>query len=91
MDLALLINKNFHTFWKREILGTQYLWVPISSIGKVSDDRIRDLKYNPCLYQKPIGVLVLYRAIIKNGRHKLKLSKKTKKKVYNIFTIDLMW
>ena len=33
-------------------------WVPISSTGKVSDDYIRDLGFNPHLYQKLIGVLV---------------------------------
>ena len=85
MDLALLINKKFHTFWKREILGTQYLWVPISSTVKVFDDWIRNLRFNPYLYQKPIGVLVLYKVLIKNGRHKLKLSKKNKEKGIQYF------
>ena len=33
-------------------------WVPVSSTGKVSDGCIRDLGFNPCLYQKLIGVLV---------------------------------
>ena len=33
-------------------------WVPVSSTGKVSYGCIRDLGFNPCLYQKLIGVLV---------------------------------
>ena len=33
-------------------------WVPVSSTGKVSDDCIRDLGFNPRLHQKLIGVLV---------------------------------
>ena len=33
-------------------------WVSVTSIGKVSDGCIRDLGFNPRLYQKPIGVLV---------------------------------
>ena len=36
----------------------------ISSTGKVSDDWIRDLWFNPCLHQKLIGVLVLRADII---------------------------
>ena len=35
-----------------------FLWVPISSIGKVSDGCIRDLGFNPRLHQILIGVLV---------------------------------
>ena len=34
------------------------LWVLASSTGKVFDGGIRDLRFNPCLYQKLIGVLV---------------------------------
>ena len=34
------------------------LWVPVNSIGKVSDSCIRDLGFNPRLHQKLIGVLV---------------------------------
>ena len=33
-------------------------WVPISSIGKVSNGCIKDLEFNPHLYQKLIGILV---------------------------------
>ena len=32
-------------------------WVLVNSISKVSDGWIRDLGFNPCIYQKPIGVL----------------------------------
>ena len=35
-----------------------FLWVPVSSTSKVSDSCIRDLGFNPRLYQKLIGVLV---------------------------------
>ena len=34
------------------------LWISVSSTGKVSDGCIRDLGFNPWLYQKLIGVLV---------------------------------
>ena len=34
------------------------MWVPIISIGKVSDGYIRDLGFNLRLHQKLIGVLV---------------------------------
>ena len=34
------------------------MWVSISSTGKVSDGCIRDLRFNPRLYQILIGVLV---------------------------------
>ena len=34
------------------------MWVPGSSNSKVSDDCIRDLGFDICLYQKLIGVLV---------------------------------
>ena len=33
-------------------------WVPISSIGKVSNGCIKDLGFNPRLHKKLIGVLV---------------------------------
>ena len=33
-------------------------WVSVSSIGKISDGCIRNLEFNPRLYQKLIGVLV---------------------------------
>ena len=33
-------------------------WVPVSSIGKVSDGCIRDLRFNSRLYQKLIDILV---------------------------------
>ena len=36
----------------------RYLWVPVSSIVKVSNDCIRDLGFNLPLHQKLIGVLV---------------------------------
>ena len=49
----------------------------ISSTGKVSDSWIRDLGFNPRLHQKMFGVLVWWqRAIIRSGRHRLKLPKK---------------
>ena len=34
------------------------LWIPVSSTDKVSDGCIRDLRFNPRLHQKLIGVLV---------------------------------
>ena len=34
------------------------MWVPVISIGKVSDGYIRDLGFNLRLHQKLIGVLV---------------------------------
>ena len=34
------------------------LWIPVSSIGKVSDSWIRDIGFNPHLHKKPTGVLV---------------------------------
>ena len=34
------------------------MWVPISSTGKVSNGCIRDLGFNPRLYQNLISVLV---------------------------------
>ena len=34
------------------------LWVLVRSIGKISNGWIRDLGFNLCLHQKPIGVLV---------------------------------
>ena len=33
-------------------------WVLVNLTGKVSDGCIRDLRFNPCLHQKLIGVLV---------------------------------
>ena len=33
-------------------------WVPVNLTGKVSDDCIRDLRFNLYLHQKLIGVLV---------------------------------
>ena len=41
-----------------EYLTTYYLWVPVSSISKISDGCIRDLGFNSRLHQKLIGVLV---------------------------------
>ena len=35
-----------------------FVWVPINLTGKVSDDCIRDLGFNLCLYQKLIGVFI---------------------------------
>ena len=56
-----------------------FLWVLVSSTGKVSDGWIRDLRFNFHLHQKLIGVLVWWqRALIRSRRHKLKLSKKKK-------------
>ena len=44
------------------LIGTNnviwYMWVQVNLTGKVSDGCIRDLGFNPCLYQKLIGVLV---------------------------------
>ena len=60
--------------------GTKNLLV--SQLVK-SYDWIRDLWFNPCLYQKLTGVLIWWdRAIIKSGCYKLKpsLSKKKRKK-----------
>ena len=34
------------------------MWVPISSIGKKFYGWIRNLRFNPYLYQKPIGILI---------------------------------
>ena len=34
------------------------MWVPVSLTGKVSNSRIRDLGFNPCLHQKTIHVLI---------------------------------
>ena len=57
------------------------LWVLISSTGKISDSCIRDLRFNPRLYQKLISVLVWWqKTIIRSGYHRLKFSKKKKKK-----------
>ena len=33
-------------------------WISVSSTGKISDSCIRNLGFNPHLYQKLIGVLV---------------------------------
>ena len=41
-----------------QFLGYFVLWVPVSSTGKISDGCIRDLGFNPRLYQKLISVLV---------------------------------
>ena len=43
---------------KRPTQSFNELWVLISLTGKVSDDWIRDLGFNPRLHQKLIGVLV---------------------------------
>ena len=40
------------------------MWIPISSTGKVSDGCIRDLRFNPRLHQKPIGVLVDRKSVV---------------------------
>ena len=40
------------------ILRSKKKWVPVNSIGKVSDGCIRDLRFNPRLHQKLIGILV---------------------------------
>ena len=40
-----------------ELLSTK-MWVPVSSISKVSDGCIRDIGFNSRLYKKLIGVLV---------------------------------
>ena len=53
--------------------------VPVSSTGKISYGCIRDLEFNPRPHQKLISVLVWWkRAIIRSGRHRLKLSIKKK-------------
>ena len=41
-------------------------WVLVISTGKVSDGWIRDLKFNPHLHQKLIGVLVWIKNLKKN-------------------------
>ena len=33
-------------------------WVTVSSTGNVFDNCIRDLRFNSCLHQKLIGVLI---------------------------------
>ena len=35
-----------------------YLWVPVNSTNKIFDGCIRDLRFNPCLHQKLIDVLI---------------------------------
>ena len=35
-------------------------WIPVNLTDKVSDGWIKDLEFNHCLHQKPIGVLVWY-------------------------------
>ena len=42
---------------KVQIENIDMRWVPVSSIGKVSYGCIRDMRFNPCLHQKLIGVL----------------------------------
>ena len=55
-------------------------WVLVSSISKVSDGWMRDLRFNFCLHQKLIDILIWWwKVIIKSGCHKLKLSQKKKK------------
>ena len=49
-------------------------WVPVSSI-KVSCGRIKDMRFDIYIHQKSIDILIWkYRAIVKNGRNRMKLS-----------------
>ena len=61
------------------------MWVLVNSTGKISDGWIRDLGFNPRLYQKTDWCIDL---MIKSERHKLKLSKKKKRIVWPS-TIDM--
>ena len=35
-----------------------FVWIPVNSTSKVFYSWIRNLKFNPRLHQKPIGILV---------------------------------
>ena len=46
------VQRIYHlVFKKRKEKNLWFRWVPVNSIGKVSDGCIRDLRFDPCLYQ----------------------------------------
>ena len=60
-NLAYMAFEEVSIYWKkrkRKRKENYKQWVPISSIGKVSNGCIKDLGFNPRLHKKLIGVLV---------------------------------
>ena len=59
IDLLRDNNKILYNFtMKLEYSKEEKEWIPVSSTDKVSNNWIRDLKFNPLLQKKSNGVLI---------------------------------